>query len=422
MPFGSARCGHPAGAAAGCSAGNACPGGRPGGANATTVMAMTAMARRRSRPARTCRAARCGRSLLAPHPAGPAGTAGSGTAAADGGRRAAVDVAVAIAGAAVVVGVLVAAVALRDRIGGGGGWGGRRRGRRGGRGGRRRGGRDGARAGVRRRAAGACGGAEWAWLCAAPAGFGAAGCAGGPPDEPHAASVTATAAAGSASSIRGWRLSSFSRVRDLVTVSPCGAAGSRPSASRATVGGGADEPGMTATMPRQRLVPSRPAPNLMPGWQESRPSCHQQQAGAGRWSAVCRPPARSAQTRRPRSPRVRLLPRRLSLPGAAGPPWGLLRPARRYGGHRRLQLPPSTERRHREAQILQTGAFYSAARFRIIEDPPSPPNGSRCSRPTTPDPSTPTPEPSATRRPHRRFQPQLSQSFRLASARKTNRA
>jgi predicted dinucleotide-binding enzyme len=46
------------------------------------------------------------------------------------------------------------------------------------------------------------------------------------------------------------------------------------------------------------------------------------------------------------------------------------------------------ERQHREALILQTGLFYSAARFRIIEGSPSPPNGSRYSRPTTPTPST----------------------------------
>jgi hypothetical protein len=62
----------------------------------------------------------------------------------------------------------------------------------------------------------ACAGVEWAWLCAAPAGFGAAGCVAWPADEPHAASVTASAAAGRASSIRRCRLSSFSRVSDLI--------------------------------------------------------------------------------------------------------------------------------------------------------------------------------------------------------------
>jgi hypothetical protein len=75
--------------------------------------------------------ARCGRSLAAPHPnrTGQA-PAGSGTAAAAmpcGGRG--LNVAVAIAGATVVIGVLVTAVALRDGIG----WRGRRSGRRRGR-------------------------------------------------------------------------------------------------------------------------------------------------------------------------------------------------------------------------------------------------------------------------------------------------
>jgi len=74
------------------------------------------------------------------------------------GRR--LDVAVAVTGAAVVVSVLVAAVALRDGIRGLGRCHGRPRGWRGG----------------RRRRGAACAGLEWAWLCAAPAGFDAAGC------------------------------------------------------------------------------------------------------------------------------------------------------------------------------------------------------------------------------------------------------
>ena len=64
-----------------------------------------------------------------------------------------------------------------------------------------------------------------------------------------------------------------------------------------------------------------------------------------------------------------------------------------------------TERQHREAQILQTGLFYSAARFRIIEGSPRPPNGSRYSRPTTPTLSTLTRERPARRCPHRRSPP-----------------
>jgi len=49
--------------------------------------------------------------------------------------------------------------------------------------------------------------------------LGVAGCADGFPDEPHAASVTASAAAGSASSIRGWRLSAVCRISELLIVS-----------------------------------------------------------------------------------------------------------------------------------------------------------------------------------------------------------
>jgi hypothetical protein len=49
---------------------------------------------------------------------------------------------------------------------------------------------------------GTVGGAEWAWLGAADVGFGAAGCVDELPDEPHAASVTASAAAAGSSRIR----------------------------------------------------------------------------------------------------------------------------------------------------------------------------------------------------------------------------
>jgi hypothetical protein len=70
VPSGSARCGHPAGAAAGCSGGNARPGERPGEANATTVMAMAAVTAIAASAYR--RAARYWRSLVSSHPcAGP---------------------------------------------------------------------------------------------------------------------------------------------------------------------------------------------------------------------------------------------------------------------------------------------------------------------------------------------------------------
>src|ERR1700722_3218632 len=89
------RCGHPAGAAAGTSRGNASPDERPGKANTTTVMARGAGAARAAIAA----------SAYLPRPAAP-GDHGSSH----------LDVAVAVAGAAVVVGVLVAAVVLWDGI------------------------------------------------------------------------------------------------------------------------------------------------------------------------------------------------------------------------------------------------------------------------------------------------------------------
>jgi predicted dinucleotide-binding enzyme len=64
-----------------------------------------------------------------------------------------------------------------------------------------------------------------------------------------------------------------------------------------------------------------------------------------------------------------------------------------------------TERQHREAQILQTGLFYSAADSGSSKDPPSPHNGSRYSRPTTPTRSRPAHGRPATRRPHPRSSP-----------------
>jgi hypothetical protein len=74
-----------------------------------------------------------------------------------------------------------------------------------------------------------------------------------------------------------------------------------------------------------------------------------------------------------------------------------------------------TERQHREAQILQTGLFYSAARFRLIEGSPTPPNGSRYSRPTTPPPPR-LPRAASHTLPAPQTHPQLSESFRLAGA------
>ena len=72
-----------------------------------------------------------------------------------------------------------------------------------------------------------------------------------------------------------------------------------------------------------------------------------------------------------------------------------------------------TERQHQEARLLQTGAFYSAARFRLIEGSPDPAQWLEIFETDVPDPL------SAYRRatsqtPRSQVQPELSQSFRLA--------
>lgn len=81
-----------------------------------------------------------------------------------------------------------------------------------------------------------------------------------------------------------------------------------------------------------------------------------------------------------------------------------------------------TERQQREAQILQTGLFYSAARFRLIEGSPDPAEWLEIFETDHPDPLHAYPQatdhtPSASR-----IQSQLSQSFRLAGARTTDGA
>ncbi len=118
--------------------GNARPGERAVRANATAVMAMATMAAIATSMCLPRRAVRAVTGLLSSFsPAG--GPAAGGTmpaAAVCGGRQ--LDVAIAVARAAIVVGVLVTAVALRDGIGGLGRCGGRRRGWCSGRGVRRR--------------------------------------------------------------------------------------------------------------------------------------------------------------------------------------------------------------------------------------------------------------------------------------------
>jgi 8-hydroxy-5-deazaflavin:NADPH oxidoreductase len=79
-----------------------------------------------------------------------------------------------------------------------------------------------------------------------------------------------------------------------------------------------------------------------------------------------------------------------------------------------------TERQHRQAQILQTGLFYSAARFRIIEGSPDPAEWLEIFETDNPDPLHAYPRGTSHTLPPAQIQPQLSQSFRLAGARKTN--
>jgi predicted dinucleotide-binding enzyme len=81
-----------------------------------------------------------------------------------------------------------------------------------------------------------------------------------------------------------------------------------------------------------------------------------------------------------------------------------------------------TERQHRQAQILQTGLFYSAARFRIIEGSPEPAEWLEVFETDDPDPLHAYPRAASHTQPASQIQLQLSQSFRLAGTRKTNGA
>jgi hypothetical protein len=64
-----------------------------------------------------------------------------------------------------------------------------------------------------------------------------------------------------------------------------------------------------------------------------------------------------------------------------------------------------TERQHRRPRSCRRASSTPPHDSGSSKDPPTPPNGSRYSRPTTPGPCTPTREQPATRRPHRRFSP-----------------
>jgi len=77
-----------------------------------------------------------------------------------------------------------------------------------------------------------------------------------------------------------------------------------------------------------------------------------------------------------------------------------------------------TERQRQEAQILQTGLFYSTARFRIIEGSPEPAEWLEIFETDDPDPLHAYPRAASHTPPAPQIKPQLSQSFRLADTRK----
>jgi hypothetical protein len=81
-----------------------------------------------------------------------------------------------------------------------------------------------------------------------------------------------------------------------------------------------------------------------------------------------------------------------------------------------------TERQQREAQIMLTGLFYSAARFRLIEGSPDPAEWLEVFETDNPDPLHAYPRATSRTLPAPQIQPQLSESFRLAGTRKTNGA
>jgi hypothetical protein len=73
-----------------------------------------------------------------------------------------------------------------------------------------------------------------------------------------------------------------------------------------------------------------------------------------------------------------------------------------------------TARQQREAQILQTGLFYSAARFRIIEGSPAPAEWLEVFETDDPDPLHAYSRATSQTLPALQIHPELSASFRLA--------
>jgi hypothetical protein len=79
-----------------------------------------------------------------------------------------------------------------------------------------------------------------------------------------------------------------------------------------------------------------------------------------------------------------------------------------------------TERQQHEDQVLQTGRFYSASRFRIIEGFPEPAEWLEVFETDAPDPLDTYAGTTSATPPAAEIQPQLSQSFRLAGSPKTH--
>jgi hypothetical protein len=93
------------------------------------------------------------------------------------------------------------------------------------------------------------------------------------------------------------------------------------------------------------------------------------------------------------------------------------------GIHTVLSDGDDTGRQHREAEVLRTGLYYSASRFRIIEGFPEPAEWLEVFETDARDPLDTyaraiSPMPSAASE----LQPQLSRSFRLAHAHKASAA
>lgn len=81
-----------------------------------------------------------------------------------------------------------------------------------------------------------------------------------------------------------------------------------------------------------------------------------------------------------------------------------------------------TERQHQETQILRTGLFCSAARFRLIEGSPEPADWLEVFETGEPDPLHAYPRAVSQTAPASHIEPRLSESFRLAGAGRTNGA